>query len=152
MPPSSKDQLINGFNLTSLLKVLKTKGLVLSFRFLDADKRAWISPQSGDNYRAKWLNNTYILKCVTFVSEPGPQIQIFALVFLLIRVLNNVCQVINRAFPVKYHDSRKLSRLQKRPKRPEMHEQLVCFVLKHRAFTASAVSQTRVKNNYNNLL
>ena len=52
----------------------------------------------------------------------------------LIRPLNNMCQVINRAFPLNYHGSKKnnkkLSRLQKCLRRPEMYKQLVSAALR----------------------
>lgn len=85
------------------LQSSQLKSLVLSFRFLEPDKRAGIGLQSSDNYRAKHLNNTYILKSVTFNLSPRLQIQNFHFGLSLKRALNNICQVINRLFPVNYH-------------------------------------------------
>lgn len=98
------------------------KSLVLSFRFLEPDKRARIGLQCSDNYRAKHLNNTYILKNDTSNLSPGLQIQNVHFVLSLKPALNSICQVIKRPFPVNYHNIIILSRLQKCIETPQMHK------------------------------
>lgn len=118
------------------LQSSQLKSLVLSFRFLEPDKRAGIGLQCSDNYRAKHLNNTYILKSVTSDLSPRLQIQNFHFGLSLKRALNNICQVINRLFPVNDHDIIILSRLPKCTETPEMHKMSRD---KRRAFYVSAV-------------
>lgn len=124
--------LINGFNFTSQTRPLKQKcrGLVLSFRFLDADKRAWVGLQSGNNYRAVVIrtvkSHIYFKMCHIWFGARVTATN-FHFGKSLICPLNNICQVINRAFPVNYHGSKKLLRLQKSLKRSEMYKQsLLC--------------------------